>query len=94
MIIDNIYIRSIELIQLILLYHLTSEEVKKLWPPACKIHNKTDIMQILNPSSLKLMLISTIYAASVSVGRLRLIIIVIQLAQKCRAVTIMLNACI
>ena len=52
MIIDNIYIRSIELIQLILLYHLTSEEVKKLWPPACKIHNKTDIMQILNPSSL------------------------------------------
>lgn len=93
MIIDNIYIRSIELIQLILLYHLTSEEVKKLWPPACKIQNKTDIMQILNPPS-SLRLISTIYAASVSVGRLRLIIIVIQLAQKCRAVTIMLNACI
>ena len=36
MIIDNIYIRSIELIQLILLYHLTSEEVKKLWPPDSK----------------------------------------------------------
>ena len=50
-------------------------------------------MQILNPPS-SLRLISTIYAASVSVGRLRLIIIVIQLAQKCRAVTIMLNACI